>query len=200
MFEEPERLSVAEELMLIEQSDKEQKNIELSRIILDPDRHKPLENPPKYTGIQKKILSFILSFMATIEVSQYEKQYIPRVYLRSHNFQALWRLHQLMRLGKIGNVRIRRPPYKTTKQLQITDFNEIIFLLEQIKLKGQREKKLAELTVQFCKTQNPKIAEQIEKLNAKPRLKPYQLLQLHLEEELGDRRRLRRYKQREREF
>jgi len=199
-WEEPERLTVAEELLLLQQSDEEQKQIELGRIVVDLDRHKPLAKPPKYTGIQKKILSFILSFMATIEVSKYQNEYIPRIYVRSHNFEALWRLHQLMKLGEIGNPRIRRHPYKTTKQLQITNFNEIIFLLTEVKLKGQRERKLAELMIQFCKTEDPKIAEQIEKLNAKPRLKPYQLLDLSLTDEQRERRRFRKYTQRHHEF
>ncbi len=170
----------------LEEENEDEKRHELEKITLNPNRHKPLKNPPKYTRTQKKIISYILSFMATVEAPKFRNQHIPRIYIRSHNFDALKKFQQMIRLGKIGNPRIRR--HKTTKQWQIINKHEIIHLLEQITLRGRRERQLAKLMLKFCKTQDPKTAEQIQRLNNKPRLKQYQISNLYLEQELEERR------------
>lgn len=173
---------------------KEEEQWELEKIALDPSRLRAPLRLPRYKRYDKTYIVCAFEGIARMEIAKFQEQLIPRITLRSANMDFLHRLHQRMRVGKIGNLRQRRPPLQTTKAIEITNLHEIAYILKETlrDMRVRRVKRISQLLIEFCQKPNLgrqyQIAEKIKEINEKPNITTYRLIIELLERDLESRK------------
>ena len=152
---------------------------QLEKIANQTQKQRPKLAFPHYQVFIKRIIAWVLTFNAKLEVAKFEERLIPIITLRHSDYDALHRFSQIVKVGEVGNPRrTGTPPFTITKAWTLTNVYDMVYLLEQVTdyIRTRKAKHKAVLLKAFCDSrakhleedytpQERDIAEQIKKLN-----------------------------------